>query len=150
MVVLAFLYSFKDKDLPELNLANSCDDARFSGTNLLQCPEVGRGKISMIISIYLTETNMIPDIKSCQNKGKIVLLSLGGAAGVYGFSNDQNAHDFADTLWNTFGGGKSKTRPFGDAVVDGFDLDIEGGGPAGYGVSKRLHSSLFLSNLSDT
>ncbi|CEG69456.1 hypothetical protein RMATCC62417_05530 [Rhizopus microsporus] len=123
VVVLAFLYSFKDKDLPELNLANSCDGARFSGTNLLQCSEVGR------------------DIKSCQNKGKIVLLSLGGAAGVYGFSNDQNARDFADTLWNIFGGGKSKTRPFGDAVVDGFDLDIEGGGSAGYGAMvKRLRS----------
>ena len=29
------------------------------------------------------------------------------------------------------------TRPFGDAVIDGFDLDIEGGGPTGYAVSNN-------------
>ena len=29
-------------------------------------------------------------------------------------------------------GGTSSTRPFGDAVLDGVDLDIEGGGGTGY------------------
>ncbi|RCH80995.1 Chitinase 1 [Rhizopus stolonifer] len=72
------------------------------------------------------------DIKACQNKGKTILLSLGGAAGSYGFSNDDDATAFADTLWDTFGNGESDTRPFGDAIVDGFDLDIEGGGSTGY------------------
>lgn len=76
------------------------------------------------------------DIKTCQKKGKTVIMSLGGAAGIYGFSNDANAEAFADTLWNIYGGGSSSTRPFGDAVLDGFDLDIEGGGPTGYAVSQ--------------
>lgn len=31
-----------------------------------------------------------------------------------------------------FGGGDHKYRPFGDAVLDGFDFDIEGGGSTGY------------------
>lgn len=75
------------------------------------------------------------DIKTCQKKGKTVLMSLGGAAGSYGFANNADAEAFADTLWNIYGAGKSSTRPFGDAVLDGFDLDIEGGGPTGYAVS---------------
>jgi chitinase len=29
-------------------------------------------------------------------------------------------------------GGSSDTRPFGDAVLDGVDLDIEGGSTTGY------------------
>jgi chitinase len=85
------------------------------------------------------------DIKSCQKKGKSVLMSLGGAAGSYGFANDKDAKAFADTLWNTFGGGDSKTRPFGDAVLDGFDLDIEGGGPLGYSVSNTFSFLIYCS-----
>ena len=62
-------------------------------------------------------------------------MSLGGASGSYGFQNDKDAVTFANTLWDLFGNGKSDTRPFGDAVLDGFDLDIEGGGSTGYVVS---------------
>lgn len=80
------------------------------------------------------------NIKTCQKKGKTILLPLGGAAGAYGFANDKDAVAFADTLWATFGGGKSESRPFGDAVVDGFDLDIEGGGSTGYAVSNYSES----------
>jgi len=72
------------------------------------------------------------DIKTCQAAGKKILLSLGGAAGSYGFTSDSQAEAFADTLWNLFGGGTSSTRPFDDAVIDGFDLDIEGGSTTGY------------------
>ncbi|OZJ06205.1 hypothetical protein BZG36_00852 [Bifiguratus adelaidae] len=61
-----------------------------------------------------------------------VLLSLGGAIGSYGFKNDMEGRTFADTLWNVFGNGQSDTRPFESAVVDGFDLDIEGGSSTGY------------------
>lgn len=99
---------------------------------------------------------IVLDIKACQSKGHTILLSLGGASGAYGFQNDQQASQFAETLWNTFGGGGGQSggsssssnsstngtdtdtkasggsRPFGDAVVDGFDLDIEGGGSTGY------------------
>jgi chitinase len=33
-----------------------------------------------------------------------------------------------------FGGGSSTYRPFGDSVIDGVDLDIEGGPSTGYTV----------------
>ncbi|CAO3689545.1 unnamed protein product [Rhizopus stolonifer] len=114
VIVMAFVINFKNGNLPELNLANACAGSTFSGTSLLKCPSIGQ------------------DIKTCQDKGKTILLSLGGAAGSYGFSNDDDATAFADTLWDTFGNGEGDTRPFGDAIVDGFDLDIEGGGSTGY------------------
>lgn len=76
--------------------------------------------------------NMEEDIISCQKLGKKVLLSLGGAVGTYGFTSDEVAAEYASVLWNSFGGGTSTRRPFGTAVVDGFDLDIENGDSAGY------------------
>ena len=72
----------------------------------------------------LDYTNARADIKTCQAAGKAVLLSLGGAAGTYGFSSASEAQTFATTLWNIFGEGTSSTRTFGTAVVDGFDLGI--------------------------
>jgi chitinase len=71
-------------------------------------------------------------IQSCQAAGKIVTLSLGGASGAATFSSDAQGKAFADTIWNLFLGGSSSTRPFGAAVLDGVDLDIEGGGPTGF------------------
>ncbi|KAK7058309.1 Chitinase 2 [Paramarasmius palmivorus] len=98
--------------VPSINLANTCnavDNATFPGTNLPNC------------------ASLASDIKACQAKGKVVTLSLGGATGSVGFSSDDQATTFAQTIWNLFLGGSSSTRPFGDAVLDGVDLDIEGG-----------------------
>lgn len=64
------------------------------------------------------------DIQTCQSKGKIVTLSLGGATGAAGFSSDAQASSFADTLWNLYLGGSSSTRPFGSAVLDGYDFFV--------------------------
>lgn len=101
-VVLAFVNGF-----PELivNFSNMCGDTFESG--LLHCPQIGE------------------DIKYCQLRGKLVLLSLGGASGSYGFKDDQDARDFAQVMYDTFGPGKAKERPFDDAVVNGYDLDME-------------------------
>lgn len=67
--------------------------------------------------------------------GVKVILSLGGQSGNYGFTSDAEAVTFTETLWNLFGGGTSDTRPFGDALIDGIDLDIEGGASTGYVVN---------------
>ncbi|KAJ3555746.1 hypothetical protein NM688_g2403 [Phlebia brevispora] len=67
------------------------------------------------------------DIETCQSAGKILTISLGGGGANPSFSSTSQAQQFADTLWNVFLGGSSSTRPFGDAVLDGVDLDIEGG-----------------------
>src|ERR1700720_2326798 len=67
------------------------------------------------------------DTKTCQSKGKIITLSLGGAIGSVGFTDDDQAATFAQTLWNDYFEGSSTTRPFGNAILDGIDLDIESG-----------------------
>ncbi|KAF4571382.1 Chitinase 1 [Pleurotus pulmonarius] len=115
---LAFLHVFfASGGLPSINMANTCntnDNAVFPGTELPNC------------------SFMAADIQACQAKGKIITLSLGGATGAASFSSDAQAQQFADTIWNLFLGGSSSTRPFGNAVLDGVDLDIEGGGSTGF------------------
>ncbi|KAF7794759.1 hypothetical protein EIP86_005897 [Pleurotus ostreatoroseus] len=75
---------------------------------------------------------MASDIEFCQSKGKIVTLSLGGGTGQVGFSSDSQAQSFATQIWNLFLGGTSSIRPFGKAILDGLDLDIESGKPDHY------------------
>lgn len=68
------------------------------------------------------------DIKYCQAQGKKVLLSLGGGSPDVYLASDSSAKDMADFLWGAFGPAKEDwegPRPFGDASIDGFDLDIE-------------------------
>ena len=58
-----------------------------------------------------------------------MLLSLGGATYTEGgFSGSEEAVVWADRVWAMFGPrqeGASVNRPFGNAVVDGFDFDFE-------------------------
>ncbi|KAJ2808875.1 Chitinase 2 [Coemansia guatemalensis] len=107
---LSFLYQFPNT---KLDFSANCRST-FSGSDLLHCPEIAA------------------DIKYCQSQGKAVLLSMGGAAGAYGFSSDEEARSYADTVWDMFLGGSGSQRPFDDAILDGIDLDIEGGSTSGY------------------
>lgn len=118
IVVLSFLDSFPTSDTESvgfsINFANQCSETFSDG--LLHCTQIGE------------------DIKTCQEKGIKVLLSLGGDSTIssYGFTSESQGADFATTLWDYFAEGTSSERPFGDAVVDGFDLDIENGNQVGY------------------
>ncbi|CCE65242.1 hypothetical protein TPHA_0K01080 [Tetrapisispora phaffii CBS 4417] len=109
-----------------LNFANACSDTFSNG--LLHCSQIAE------------------DIKTCQSLGKKVLLSLGGAAGSYGFSDDTEAETFAQTLWDTFGEGSANERPFDDAIVDGFDFDIENNSSTGYAALVNKLRTLFKSS----
>ncbi|KAI8338928.1 glycoside hydrolase superfamily, partial [Chlamydoabsidia padenii] len=131
VLVLSFLTEFNVGGLPSLNFANACTTA-FPGTQLLHCPDIGKGKDLKKKKTYFT----------CQSKGKKIILSLGGAAGSYGFSSDAQAQTFAQTLYNMFGAGTHQYRPFDDAVIDGFDFDIEGGGSTGYAALSTSLKSL--------
>ncbi|XP_057741709.1 basic endochitinase-like [Arachis stenosperma] len=117
IVVIAFLSKFGNGNRPHVNLAGHCN-------NVPNCHiKVGHG------------------IKNCQNKNVKVLLSIGGADGGYGLSSADDANQLADYLWNNFLGGQSSSRPFGDAILDGIDFDIEGnrGDPENYAVlAKKL------------
>lgn len=107
-------------DYPSSNFANACGSAYYQYPNgttsglLKSCPGIG------------------PGIKTCQANGKKVLLSIGGAYPTdYSLASVDIAEYFADFLWGAFGPqtttwvNAGKPRPFGDAAVDGFDLDIE-------------------------
>ncbi|CEP11312.1 hypothetical protein [Parasitella parasitica] len=126
-LIMSFLYVFNVGGLPSINFSNACQTT-FSGTNLLTCSAIGK------------------DIETCQSKGVKIILSLGGASGSYGFSSDEQGQTFAQTIWDMFGGGSSTYRPFGDSVIDGIDLDIEGGPSTGYIAFVKALRSKFSSN----
>ncbi|KAI0707070.1 glycoside hydrolase superfamily [Earliella scabrosa] len=72
------------------------------------------------------------DIKLCQDKGKLVLLSLGGGDGdkQIKLADAGQARAFGQLVYDRFLGGSDAAagvRPFGAAVLDGFDFDIEAG-----------------------
>ncbi|KAJ2786167.1 Chitinase 2 [Coemansia interrupta] len=115
VLILSFLSEFNADGLhpPTLNLASSCLTT-FENSTLLHCPTIGKA------------------IQKCQKKGKAVILSMGGASGAYGFSDDTQAERYADEIWDMFLGGNARNRPFDDAILDGIDLDIEGGSSVGY------------------
>ncbi|KAL4886317.1 glycoside hydrolase superfamily [Aspergillus karnatakaensis] len=89
-------------------------------------------------NLYSHCLNFEEDIKACQNAGKKVFLSLGGGHPTYWFNTIKASTDFGNWLWGAFGPvtdaweAAASPRPFGNAVVDGFDLDIEYGGSLGY------------------
>ncbi|KAG1724099.1 glycoside hydrolase family 18 protein [Suillus paluster] len=112
---IAFLVdTYAQGNLPSIDLANSCTGGYFPGTHLQNCAALAS------------------DIHACQSAGKAITISLGGATGKINFHNDSQAAAYAETIWNLFLGGKSKTRPFGSAILDGIDMDIEGGSQTGY------------------
>jgi len=93
------------------------------------------------------------DIKTCQSAGKKILLSLGGASPNTVIDSDSSADSFADFLWGAFGPVQDTTlypRPFEDAVVDGFDLDIETGGSVGYAALVNELRTRFATDSSKT
>lgn len=55
------------------------------------------------------------------------MLSIEGGAGTHYLSFSEDARQVADYLWNNFLGGRSSSRPLGNAVLDGIDFGIEGG-----------------------
>ncbi|KAL4942907.1 glycoside hydrolase superfamily [Aspergillus oleicola] len=113
VIILAFLMTINGPGgAPEIDFATSSEKCEvFDGTNLKNCPEIGE------------------DITTCQSKGKTILLSIGGATySEGGFDSTAAADAGADLIWKTFGpdsGDSAIHRPFGRAVIDGFDFDFE-------------------------
>ncbi|KAF2264740.1 family 18 glycoside hydrolase [Lojkania enalia] len=113
VVLLAFLLRFNGAGgSPVMNFANQGDRCTvFPGTETFSCPEIEA------------------DIKTCQSQGKTIILSLGGDSYTEGgYPTADAAREGAAKIWASFGpvqSGSSALRPFGTAVVDGFDFDFE-------------------------
>ncbi|KAE8445649.1 hypothetical protein EG329_012946 [Mollisiaceae sp. DMI_Dod_QoI] len=125
IVVLAFVISQLDGGkYPSVNFGAACGGQTAMMTSeapgLLWCPALA----SMI--------------ETCQTTyGKKVFLSVGGAASSISFTGTNQAKAFATTLWNVFGptgNVDADLRPFGDVIVDGFDIDNEDSMPAHFDV----------------
>lgn len=129
IINIGFINVFPDEGdagWPGSNFGNQCNGEYY---------EIGGIKTQLLSGCH----QLIEDIPICQQAGKKVLLSLGGAspADKQRIHSDESAIQFADFLWAAFGpqtdawvaiGGP---RPFGDVVVDGFDFDIEHNGDFG-------------------
>ncbi|KAI1423186.1 putative class III chitinase [Xylaria sp. FL1777] len=107
IINVSFLIGIKNLSVNFASASDKC--TAISGTGLLSCPEIEE------------------DIKYCQAQGKTILLSIGGATySEGGFTDEASAVAAANTVWGLFGSPTSTAnRPFGSAVVDGFDFDLE-------------------------
>ncbi|RPD59685.1 glycoside hydrolase [Lentinus tigrinus ALCF2SS1-6] len=108
IVLIGFVNNyFANNNSMKFNLADNCDAQHFA------CQALE------------------PDIESCQQQGKIMLISLGGGdqSDPWTFANKDQAEGFAKLLYNSFLGGNDPNvpRPFGKAVLDGIDIDLENG-----------------------
>lgn len=104
----------------------------FPGNNSIPRLVFSAGEFSYTYQDTISQLEI--DIKACQENEKLVLLSLGGESEDYGFSSVDEAVDFATILWDMFGEdyATDQLRPFGSAIVDGFDFDIENSNDIGY------------------
>ena len=78
--------------MPRINFASHCWGPP---DTLFQCPDIEKG------------------IKKCQDNGKKVLMSIGGATADGVLVDEEKAKTLAQNLWNVFLGGESTQRPFG-------------------------------------
>ncbi|KAL4915624.1 glycoside hydrolase superfamily [Aspergillus aurantiobrunneus] len=136
IINIGFINSFLDQDpltgLPGSNFGNQC----WADTYVVD---------GIPSKLYSQCPNLVEDIPLCQAAGKKVFLSLGGGHDTYWIDTIEASTKFADWLWGAFGPktdvweSTDSPRPFGDAVVDGFDFDIEYNGSWGYAnMIKRL------------
>ena len=115
----------------ERTLSETCDSGLYAYVNIAFLNKFGNGQTpSMNLAGHCNpDTNscnkLSADIQDCQSKGIKVLLSIGGGIGSYSLASVADARNVSVYLWNTFLGGKSSSRPLGDAVLDGIDFDIE-------------------------
>ncbi|KAL9057486.1 MAG: hypothetical protein Q9162_002323 [Coniocarpon cinnabarinum] len=102
VIVLAFISSFGTQPTPSGNFGGQC------ATSQAGCLEDA--------------------VKKCKAAGKKIIVSLGGAAGSYGFADKDSATKTAKSVWDMFGkpsGNSQAARPLGQQTADGFDIDVE-------------------------
>ncbi|GMY23774.1 acidic endochitinase-like [Fagus crenata] len=105
----------------EGTLSETCATGNYDFVNIAFLPTFGNGQTPVINLAGHCDpysngcTTLSTDIKSCQAKGIKVILSIGGGAGSYYLTSIEDARQVANYLWNNFLGGKSSSRPLGDA-----------------------------------
>ncbi|KAM3370090.1 hypothetical protein ACQJBY_017769 [Aegilops geniculata] len=115
----------------EGTLREACESNLYSTVILSFLTKFGGGKYELNLAGHPWKA-VGPHVKYCQSKKILVLLAIGGGIGKYSLASRADAKKVAEHLWNYYLGGKSRDRPFGNAVLDGIDFDIELGSRAHY------------------
>ncbi|CAL4983602.1 unnamed protein product [Urochloa decumbens] len=125
------VYWGRNKD--EGTLREACDTGAYTTVLVAFLSAFGHGTYKLDLSGHPV-AGVGDDIKHCQSKGVLVLLSIGGQGGEYSLPSSQAASDLAEYLWNAFlaGGRAGVSRPFGDAQVNGVDFFIDQGATEHY------------------
>ncbi|BAF28886.1 xylanase inhibitor protein 2-like [Oryza sativa Japonica Group] len=126
----------------EGTLREACDTGHYNTVIISFLSVFGHGRYSLDLSGHDLR-RVGNDIKHCQRKGIVVLLSIGGQGGDYSLPSSRSAADVADNLWNAFLAGRRKgvLRPFGNAAVDGIDFFIDRGSGDHYDeLARKLYS----------
>ncbi|CAL4991930.1 unnamed protein product [Urochloa decumbens] len=125
------VYWGRNKD--EGTLREACDTGAYTTVLIAFLSAFGHGTYTLDLSGHPV-AGVGDDIKHCQSKGVLVLLSIGGQGGEYSLPSSQAASDLAEYLWNAFlaGGRAGVSRPFGDAQVNGVDFFIDQGATEHY------------------
>jgi chitinase len=124
IITLAFINNFYGpKDPSKIDITLD-----FNGY-LCQAPNQTQKAAGMTGLLDCTIDGFAAQVAACQAQGKKVLISAGGASANLSIPSEKAAKEVAQTLWDMFLGGtglKGKgVRPFGDVVLDGFDIDNE-------------------------
>ncbi|KAL6652966.1 hypothetical protein ACP70R_011891 [Stipagrostis hirtigluma subsp. patula] len=115
----------------EGSLRKACESNLYSTVILSFLTHFGGGRYKLNLAGH-SWSAVSPDIKYCQSKKILVLLSIGGGIGKYSLASEADAKAVAKHLWDFYLGGSSRSRPFGNAVLDGIDFDIELGSSKHY------------------
>ncbi|XP_047135326.1 uncharacterized protein LOC100205642 isoform X2 [Hydra vulgaris] len=110
--------------LPGMGFSVHCARPQDRGhISFLYCPLIGR------------------DIRYCQQRGKKILIGIGGPGSPAKFESAQGAERFANLIWNLFLGGDETNdlRPFGSVILNGINFFMQNNDP--------LHTNVFIQTL---
>ena len=147
---------FWGRNKDEGTLREACDTGAYTAVLISFLTGFGGGGANTSYSLDLSGHPLAgvgDDIKHCQSKGILVLLSIGGPAGnnaSYSLPTPRSAAELASHLWDAYLGGSRPgvPRPFGDAALDGVDFYIDQQGGAGAGHYDELARRLSAHNRS--
>ncbi|KAL8549840.1 hypothetical protein ACS0TY_008616 [Phlomoides rotata] len=135
----------------EGSFAETCATGRYSYINIAFLVQFGGGQTPVLsLSGHCTPTNnscraIGDEIRACQRRGVRVMLSTGGVGvGDYSLYSREEAKNISVYLCDNFLGGRSETRPLGDAVLDGIDLVSAEGSALYYDDLHRSEKSVHI------
>ncbi|XP_047328403.1 hevamine-A-like [Impatiens glandulifera] len=114
----------------EGTLASACATGKYAHINIAFLTDFGSGRVPRLnLTSHCSNPtttnstcNMSDDIRFCQKRGIKVMLAIGGS---YALSSRDDAKNVSIYLWNNFLGGRSESRPLGNAVLDGIQFMIQ-------------------------